>query len=160
VTPVDPSLLEVHDHRDEGYRPLVDFGAWRVAVLNHIDHLEPRNLKDVQRHDETDEVFVLLAGRCILFVGDGGDGGAGAIHAVDLEPGRIYNVKRGTWHTHALSRDGSVLVVENRDTTVANSPTCPLTAEQTDAIVAAARRLWGRRDDAEGDAGTANRREG
>jgi hypothetical protein len=139
--PLDPSLLEIHTYAEPGFGPVVDFGAWRVAVLNHIHHLEPANLKDVQRHDETDEVFVLLKGRCILFLGDGKDT-AGQIHAVDLVPQTVYNVKRGTWHTHTLSRDASVLVVENRETKLENSPFRPLTAEQTAFIVAQTRRLW------------------
>ncbi len=139
--PIDPSLLEVHTCRDEGFHPQVDFGGWRVALLNFIDHLLPKNLKEMQRHDETDEVFVLLKGQCILFVGDGKDT-AGIIHAVDMVPQKIYNVKRGTWHNHTLSEDASVLVVENRDTTIDNSPFCQLSPEQTADIVADTLRLW------------------
>ncbi len=140
--PIDPSLLEIHHHADPAFQPVVDHGAWRVAVLNFVDHLLPQNLKDMQRHDETDEVFVLLHGRCILFIGDG-DETAGTIHAEDLAPLTVYNVKRGTWHNHTLSEDASVLVVENRDTTVENSPFTALSAEQTAGIVAETGRLWG-----------------
>ena len=145
--PIDPSLLEILTHTDPAFRPLVDYGAWRVAVLNYIDHLQPQNLTDLQRHDETDEVFVLLQGRCILFLGDGdGDTEAGAIHAVDLAPLTVYNVKRGVWHNHTLSEDASVLVVENREPTNENSPFCPLAPEQTAEIVAHTRRLWAESD--------------
>ena len=141
--PIDPTLLEIHAHEAPAYRPLVDHGAWRVAVLNHCEQLEPDSLHDMQRHDETDEVFVLLRGRCILFVGDGrGAGDAGTIHAADLEAGRVYNVKRGVWHNHALSRDASVLVVENRDTTRDNSPFCDLTKAQIAALRGHVARLW------------------
>lgn len=136
--PIDPTLLEVHTHDAPAYRPLVDYGAWRVAVVNYCDELLPPNLTNLQRHDETDEVFVLLRGRCILFVADG----AGTIHAADLEPGKVYNVKRGVWHTHTLSREASVLVVENRDTTFDNSPFLDLDAGQRDAIAAHVARLW------------------
>lgn len=141
--PIDPSLLEIHAHDAPAYRPLVDYGAWRVAVLNACDDLRPERLARVQRHDETDEVFVLLRGRCILFVGDGrGADDAGAIHAADLEPGKVYNVRRGVWHTHTLGPDASVLVVENRDTTGDNSPFCDLTADQTAALQDHVARLW------------------
>ena len=139
--PIDPSLLEIHSHSEPAFRPLVDFGAWRVAVLNFIDHLKPQNLTDMQRHDETDEVFVLLKGRCVLFIGDGKDD-VGTIHAVDLAPLTVYNVKQGTWHTHTLSDDASVLVVENRETTLDNSPFSALEPEQTARIVALTNRLW------------------
>ena len=139
--PIDPSLLEIHSYDEPGFRPLVEFGAWRVAMLNFIDHLLPQNLTDMQRHDETDETFVLLQGRCILFVGDGKNE-AGTIHAADMIPLKIYNVKRGTWHNHTLSEDASVLVVENLKTAQENSPFCQLTSEQTAAIVAETKRLW------------------
>lgn len=139
--PIDPSLLEIRTCSEEGFHPQVDFGGWRVALLNYIDHLLPENLKDMQRHDETDEVFVLLKGRCILFLGDGADE-AGTIHAVDMAPHTVYNVKRGTWHNHTLSEGASVLVVENLGTTVENSPFCGLTGEQTAGMVAETKRLW------------------
>jgi len=63
--------LEVTQYTGEGYAPLIDYADWRVAVLRYIDELLPQNLATMQRHDETDEVFVLLAGRCILFLGAG-----------------------------------------------------------------------------------------
>src|SRR5512136_1724442 len=118
---IDETLLEVREYEEEGYRPLVRFGAWRVAVLNFIDDLLPARLTDMQRHDETDEVFVLLQGSCILFLGEGREG-IEKIHAIDLQPRKVYNVKKGVWHTHTLSRDTTVLIVENQDTGAGNSP--------------------------------------
>ncbi len=138
---IDPSLLEIHQYEEPAYRPLVDFASWRVAVLNYCDALLPERLHELQRHDETDEVFVLLRGRCILFLGDGQDE-AGSIQAADMEPLKVYNVKRGTWHSHTLSPEAMVLVVENRDTTTDNSPFCPLTPEQTAKIVALTEACW------------------
>lgn len=134
-------LLEIRDYAGEGYQPLIDFGAWRVAILRAIDELLPENLDTMQRHDETDEVFVLLAGRCILFLGEG-DESVTAIHAVDMEPLKLYNVKRGVWHTHTLSEDATVLIVENVDTNDANSPSKILSPEQRAEIVRLTQQLW------------------
>lgn len=136
------SLLEIRSYDGIGYRPLIDYGAWRVAILRYIDELRVENLAAMQRHDETDEVFVLLAGRCILFLGEGGDA-VGAIHAQDMEPLRLYNVKQGAWHTHTLSRDATVLIIENRDTADANSPVVALSAAQRQELVMRTRGLWG-----------------
>lgn len=127
---IPETLLEAFTHTDAGYRPLVDFGAWRVAILNYSQDLRPENLTAMQRHNATDEVFVLLQGRCILFVGQGDHASISAIYAQPMRPQTIYNVKQSVWHTHTLSPDAKVLVVENRDTTYANSPFCPLTAIQ------------------------------
>lgn len=139
-------LLEIHQHHAPSYKPLVDFESWRVAVLNFSNDLLPENLTRMQRHNETDEVFVLLQGRCMLFVGEGSDNVTG-IYAEDLVAGRVYNVKRAVWHTHTLSPDAKVLVVENRDTTYDNSPFVNLTPEQHQQLIALTRTLWAQSSD-------------
>jgi hypothetical protein len=139
---ISESLLEVRSYSGIGYQPLVDYGQWRVAVLRYHPELEPDAIGTMQRHDETDEVFVLLAGRCILFLG-AGQAQVESLHAQDMEPLKIYNVKRSAWHTHTLSPDAVVLIVENVDTTVANSPTVGLKPEQQAELVRLAKRLWG-----------------
>ena len=136
------NLLEIQEYIGEGYKPLVDFESWRVAMLNYSPALLPDQLTQMQRHNETDEVFVLLQGRCILFVGEG-EKRVGRIYAADLEPGKIYNVKRAVWHTHTLSFEAKVLVVENRETTYDNSPFSPLTPAQHQELVRLTRSLWG-----------------
>jgi hypothetical protein len=138
---IDESLLEVREYTDAGYRPLVDYEAWRVAILNYDDELLPQNITRIQRHDETDEVFVLLRGRCILFIGEGEES-VTAVFAQDMEPLKIYNVKRGVWHTHTLSEDAMVLIIENKDTTYDNSPFCPLDEAQRRQLVGLTRGLW------------------
>jgi len=138
---VPESLLEIRECAGVGYAPLVDYGEWRVAILRFIDELLPQKLGKMQRHVETDEVFVLLAGRCILFVGESAESVA-QIHAQDMEPMKLYNVKRGCWHTHTLSEDATVLIVENRDTTVYNSPVIALDTKQRERIVELTRQLW------------------
>ena len=139
---IPETLLEIRQYAGEGYRPLIDFGAWRVAIMRYADELLPERLAQMQRHDETDEVFVLLSGRCILYLGEGADR-VDAIRAIDMEPLRLYNVKRSAWHTHALSEDAAVLIVENCDTTAANSPQMPLEPAQRSQVVSLARTLWG-----------------
>ena len=134
-------LLEVSDYTGEGYRPLIDYGQWRVAILRYIDELLPENIGKMQRHDETDEVFVLLNGRCILFLGEG-DQTVDAIHAEDMQPLKLYNVKRGAWHSHTLDEVATVLIVENCDTTLANSPEIDLTADQRRQLIELTRAAW------------------
>jgi mannose-6-phosphate isomerase-like protein (cupin superfamily) len=139
--PVSEKLLEVHDYTKEGYSPVVDYAAWRVAVLNYSNDFLPGNITSMQRHDETDEVFVLLHGHCILFIGDG-DKEVTDIFAEKMRPFKIYNVKKSVWHMHTLSMDAKVLIVENRNTTFDNSPFCPLTGIQRKMIVDMTLRLW------------------
>ena len=91
---IDETLLKVDTFDGIGYQPIVDFESWRVAFLRYHPELLPENITEMQRHDETDEVFVLLEGQCILLVGEGQDE-VETIFAVDMQPYQIYNVKRG-----------------------------------------------------------------
>jgi len=112
---LDESLIEIRDYKGKGYQPLIDFGEWRVAILRYLDEIRPDRINTMERHTETDEVFVLLNGRGILIMG----GNEKEVHTIQpqvMESEKIYNVKRYAWHTILLSRDASVLLVENRDT--------------------------------------------
>ena len=138
---IDHALLKVDTFDGIGYQPVVDFENWRVAILRYHEELLPENITQMQRHDETDEVFVLLEGHCILLIGEGKDEIEG-IHAVDMQPFLIYNVKRGCWHSHTLSRDARVLIVENRETSDINSPKRNLSKQHCDLILKETSSLW------------------
>ena len=138
---IDEALLEICEYRDEGYQPLIDYGEWRVAILRYIDELLPENICKMQRHDETDEVFVLLKGRCILYIGEGDDS-VTRILAQNMEPLKLYNIKRSSWHTHTLSEDATVLIIENRDTNINNSPEVELDQVQKSRLVELKNLLW------------------
>jgi len=64
---IDEKLLEVRSYESAGYQPLIDYDKWRVAILRYCDELMPERISTMQQHNETDEVFVLLEGRCICF---------------------------------------------------------------------------------------------
>jgi hypothetical protein len=135
------SLLEVYETQAPGFHPLVDSDQWRAALLNFEPALAPEHLSEFQRHNETDEVFVLLSGRCILFLGEGEDA-VMQVFAQDLQPFKLYNVRRRAWHTHALSADAKLLIVENRNTSPLNSPRIEITSEQREDILRLTRQVW------------------
>jgi ureidoglycolate hydrolase len=117
---MDEHLLEIFEFNGIGYRPLIDFGTWRVAMLRYIDELIPDRIERVERHKETDEVFVLLAGQAILFIGQESDTPE-TLHSLVMQPLKQYNVKRDAWHVAVLSHDASILLIENRDTGITNT---------------------------------------
>lgn len=139
VTHGDAGVLEILEYTDEGYKPLVDYGDWRVAILRYIDELMPDRIGRMERHVETDEVFVLLAGQGLLFLG-GNRQQPEAVCSQVMEPGKLYNVKKNAWHNIVLSRDATVLLVENRNTTTENTEYRMLQAEHRELIVETARR--------------------
>ena len=43
------------------------------------------------------------------------------IHQLKLKRNKVYNVKKGLYHTHVLSRDAKLLIVEESNTSYDNS---------------------------------------
>lgn len=130
---MNKEYIDITSYEGEGYKPVIDYESWRVAILRYCEELEVRNLTTMQKHNESDEVFVLLDGKCTLFAGGKGDT-INEIDGIAMEPLRLYNVKRGVWHTHTLDKQGMVLIVENRDTSDMNSPTESLSKDQIDRL--------------------------
>jgi len=107
-------MVEIHEYKGAGYKPLVDYGSWRVAVLRYDEWFT--GLKGLERHLETDEVFVLLEGEATLITEE-----ADGIREWKMERGKIYNVLKGVWHHIVVTPEANVLIVENRDTSAENS---------------------------------------
>ena len=135
---MDETVLEICEYTEDGYKPLIDYGDWRVAILNYIDELRPDQNTQMERHMQTDEVFVLMRGRTILFLG-GNDAKVDAITPEVMESGKLYNVKKGAWHSILMTRDASILLVENRDTDDENSEYFHMTAEMHNQVLGIAK---------------------
>jgi hypothetical protein len=137
---MDREILEVSEYTGEGYKPLIDCNGWRVAYLRYLDELFPAKIEKLERHLETDEVFVLLAGEVLLLMGGNGPS-VTALETIQMQPLKLYNVRQAAWHGVVLSRDATILLVENTNTSPANSEYFTLTPELHSTLTRAARRL-------------------
>jgi hypothetical protein len=103
--------LEVHEWSEDGYKPLVFSHDWQAAILNWEPIFDLEKVGEVERHNQTDEVFVLTKGKAVLFTID--DQG---MLIEEMKVGVICNVLKGVWHNLASTQDSSWIIVENRDT--------------------------------------------
>jgi ureidoglycolate hydrolase len=131
---MNENILQIKEYDGEGYKPLVDFDTWRVAYLRFIDELIPENIHRLERHVETDEVFVLLDGQAVLFLGEG-DQKIEKLHFQVMQPGKLFNVRKNAWHACVLSRDATILLVENKDTGSDNTDYIDLNPSQRQSLV-------------------------
>ena len=58
-------------------------------------------------------MFLLIQGSCTLYVAAALESGIGEITAVELEPGRMYNVRKGVWHTHVTGPGAKIAIIED-----------------------------------------------
>ena len=111
---MDRNLLDVLEYDGAGYSRVVSGAKWTVAALNYAERFDERNIVELERHNLTDETFVLLSGEATLVVGESAE-------RVRMEPLKFYNVRAGAWHSIFVSRDARVLVAENADTSKDNT---------------------------------------
>lgn len=133
-------LYEKFTYDEKGYRTLFQYKDWRVAILNYVDSLRVDQIDYVEAHHETDEIFVLLEGSCYMFL-KGKDGIEFELLA--LEKNHIYNIPANIYHTHVLSEDAKVLLVEQRDTSDENSTRIYLSPEERKQIKEKLEKFYG-----------------
>ena len=112
----ESSLINILKWDGDGFQPLVSYGEWLVAFMNWEQRFDINYISEVERHNQTDEDFVLIHGRSVLFVLDDS-----SMQIVDMQPGVIYNVPAGTWHNVIGTRETQWLIVESNDTSEENS---------------------------------------
>ena len=106
--------VDILEHTGGEYRRLVSNAKWTLASLNYAPRFDEKNIVDLERHNLTDEAFVLLAGQATLLVGEGPE-------RVKMEPLKVYNVRAGIWHGIFVSKNARVLVAENANTSKDNT---------------------------------------
>lgn len=104
--------MDVYDLKGEDFKIIMNSDGWTIAMMRYSERLSVFDITKLHRHNGTDEVFILLEGSAWLYEYD-------IPHK--LEKCKVYCIKRGTWHQMVLSRDATVLVVENNNTTSENT---------------------------------------
>ncbi len=102
--------MEIFDYKGPDFKAVMQSGSWKIGLLKYSDRFSKH--KVMERHNKTDEVFVLLEGKATLYVEN---------DSVVMEKSKVYNVEKGEWHHIIVSPDATVLIVENSDTSAENT---------------------------------------
>jgi mannose-6-phosphate isomerase-like protein (cupin superfamily) len=114
--------VDIYEYDGLGYNPLLLTPNWQAAILNWDPSCERENLREIERHNHTDEVFVLLRGRAVLFARRENE----ALQAYELKPGVIYNVPKRVWHGLVADKEASFLIVEDLNTHLHDTEVRPI----------------------------------
>jgi (2Fe-2S) ferredoxin len=107
--------LETYHHAGSGYNPFLIRDGWQVAQLNWAPELAPRAMRDVERHNQTDEVFIQCKGESILITAHETSDRL-CFDACRMRPCVVYNIPAGVWHAIAMWPDDVVWIVEKSQT--------------------------------------------
>jgi ureidoglycolate hydrolase len=117
---IPSTLLEIGEWPDEGFRPIINIGEYRLAVLKYFSGVSAGNINRIERHNLTDEIFILTEGSARLILLETFPEKNGT-HVLQMRRNAAYNVRAGVWHHVILSKDATVLIFERADTSRENS---------------------------------------
>ncbi|MBQ4527421.1 MAG: hypothetical protein II998_05040 [Clostridia bacterium] len=113
---ISRDLVDIKEYTGRGYSRVIEYDKWTAAMINYSENFDENNFKRVERHNMTDEVFILIEGSASLMVGE-----PDSLVRVDMEKYKFYNVKKGAWHHVFLSENAKVVIAENSNTGSHNS---------------------------------------
>lgn len=133
LTEVPQTLVQVGEYFGVGFQPVLDFEGWRVAMKRAADSTSPAKFHAVDRHNETNEVFVLTSGKAEMLLMEGSNTPAN-FHLFPMALNVAYSVQAAAWHHVFMSDDAHIIVFERSNTTRENSDHFELDADTIAAI--------------------------
>jgi hypothetical protein len=117
---IPSELVESGSCFEQKFQPIIQTGEWQVAVLRQCGKVYPHFIQAVERHNRTDEVFILTAGKADLIIIEEKDDQL-IPHVLPMGLNVAYNVKKAVWHHVLLSADAHIFLFEKADTSTDNS---------------------------------------
>ncbi|WP_185154126.1 hypothetical protein [Fulvivirga sp. M361] len=111
--------LEKYSNKLPGYHPILIREGWQVAQLNYMEEQDVMNIKRIDVHRQTDEVFWLQKGQVALITAELNDGKP-KFYAELMLPEVVYNIPENVWHNIAMTPGSEVVIVEKSNTHLAD----------------------------------------
>ena len=118
-----------YEYEGKGLTRVFENEKWMVGIKNWKPENDISGIDCLERHNETDELFILLNGSCtLLFANETADGLV--IDKVDMEPMKVYDIPPSLWHNTVTKADTKLALIEDSATGSANSDVLKLTEDQ------------------------------
>lgn len=113
-------LLVYSNEKGEGFSIAYDNGSWAMGIKNWKPGSDITLIDTIERHLETDEIFVPVTGLSIIIIANK-TGDTFSFTATKLENGHFYCIPKGVWHNAIMTRDAKICLIERPGTTPDNS---------------------------------------
>lgn len=121
--------IQKYEYEGEGLTRVFENEKWMVGIKNWKPANDISNTNCMERHNKTDELFVLLAGSCVLLYANEVNGEL-ILSAVKMEPMKVYNIPATLWHNTVTRKDTKMVLIEDSSTGMENSDILKLNEEQ------------------------------
>ena len=98
-------MIEKFSFLGKDFQVAMTFENWKIGLLRYSERFS--KFDRLERHLLTDEAFILLSGEATLYTDK---------EQVEMETNIVYNIPKAEWHHITVSKDATVMVVENAST--------------------------------------------
>lgn len=125
--------IENYVYDSEGMKRVFENDKWTVGIKNWKPANDITGIDCLERHNKTDELFVLIAGSCtLIFANETND--EYVFESVKMEPNKVYNIPATLWHNTITCKDTKMVLIEDSNTSMDNSDILSLNEEQIKTI--------------------------
>ena len=124
-----------YEFSGEGMQRVFENEKWTVGIKNWKPANDITGIDNLERHNKTDELFVLIAGTCTLISAVETENGL-AFSKTVMEPNKVYNIPATLWHNTITTKDTKMILIEDSNTSMENSDVISLTTAQIEEIQA------------------------
>jgi ureidoglycolate hydrolase len=122
-------IIQSYEYNKEGMSRVYENEKWTVGVKNWKPANDITGIDCLERHNQTDELFVLLSGECVLVFANEVEDQL-QIEVVRMVPNKVYNIPRSLWHNTVTQKDTKMVLIEDSSTSMDNSDIRPLSDGQ------------------------------
>lgn len=125
--------IATYEFKAEGMKRVFENEKWTVGIKNWKPSNDITGIDCLERHNLTDELFVLTEGACTLIYANE-TGGNLELNSLVMEPNKVYNIPRTLWHNTITCKDTKMILIEDSSTSMENSDLYDLSAKELDEI--------------------------
>ena len=95
-------MIEINHTYTPGFCGMTESDTWKVVFVTPAPVYGP--LQEMKRHNDTDEVFVLIRGTATMYTLENDQ-----VVSFPMEKETVYNIRKGTWHHLHLQPDAFLI---------------------------------------------------
>jgi ureidoglycolate hydrolase len=131
--------IDSFEFTGEGMSRVYENSKWTVGIKNYKPANDIANINCIERHNQTDELFVLLCGNCVLVYATQ-ENGKFIFKALKMEFNKVYSIPQSLWHNTITQPDTKMILIEDSSTGMSNSDVMNLTNDLVEDLKAAVQK--------------------
>lgn len=125
--------IAAYEFSGQGMQRVFENEKWTVGIKNWKPANDITGIDMLERHNRTDELFVLVAGACTLISAEETPDGL-VFGKVEMEPYKVYNIPATLWHNTITQKDTKMILIEDSNTGMDNSDIYKLSEAEIAAV--------------------------